>query len=46
MFLRAIIYNSMKKQDVRKLQKKIIENSISGIWKSGSNKMCEKNRKL
>jgi hypothetical protein len=45
MFLRAIIYNSMKKQDVRKLQKKIIENSISGIWKSGSNKMCEKNRK-
>ena len=46
MFLRAIINHSMKKQDVRRLQKKIIENSISGIWKSGSNKMrAEKNNK-
>ena len=47
MFLRAIIINhSMKTQDVRRLQKTIIENSISSIWRSGcrsSKRVQEKN---
>jgi hypothetical protein len=35
MLLKEILMHLMKKQDVKKIQKTIIENSISNIWKNG-----------